>query len=105
MPATEDVLIEGTLSAAEEEAFINEYLSKYSETQKTIVIYGWNSCDESTRRKLAQLMSLGISDVYVYVGGMFEWVLLQDIYGVDEFPTTGAVADILAFRYISNVCV
>ena len=104
MSATERVLIGGTLSATEEEEFMNEYLSKYSETQKTIVLYGRNSCDDSTRRKRAQLMSMGISDVYVYVGGMFEWVLLQDIYGIDEFPTTGAVTDILAFRNVSNAC-
>jgi hypothetical protein len=98
MPATESDLIKGTLGVAEEEAFMNEYLSKYVETPKTIVLYGRNSCDDSVGRKRAQLLSLGISDVYVYVGGMFEWVLLQDIYGEDEFPTTGAVKDILAFR-------
>jgi hypothetical protein len=103
MPATEEVLIKGTLSAAEEEAFMNEYLSKYTETPKTIVLYGRNCCDDSTRQKRAQLMSLGINDVYVYAGGMFEWVLLQDIYGASEFPTTGSVVDLLAFRLGSTL--
>ena len=98
MSATERVLISGTLSVAEEEVFMNEYLSKYVENQKTIVLYGRNSCDDSTRKKRAQLLSLGISDVYIYSGGMFEWVLLQDIYGASEFPTSEVVADIIAYR-------
>ena len=98
MPATESVVIKGTLTAAEEEAFINEYLSKYVDTQKTIVLYGRNCCDDSPRQKRAQLLSLGISDVYVYVGGLFEWALLQDIYGASEFPTTNPVTDLLIYR-------
>lgn len=98
MSANECVLIRGTLSATEEEGFINEYLSKYVENQKTIVLYGRNSCDDSPRKKRAQLLSLGISDVYIYAGGLFEWVLLQDIYGVSEFPTTAVVTDLLSYR-------
>ena len=98
MPAVERVLISGTLGVAEEEVLINEYLSKYVENSKTIILYGRNSSDDTPRKKKTQLLSLGISDVHVYSGGMFEWVLLQDIYGVEEFPTTGAVTDILAFR-------
>ena len=98
MPASESVLIAGTLIASEEESFINDYLSKYTENQKTIVLYGRNSCDHSPMKKRAQLMSFGISDVYVYTGGMFEWALLQDIYGVSEFPTTGAIVDLLVYR-------
>jgi len=98
MSATESVLISGTLSVSEEETFMNEYISKYVENQKTIVLYGRNNCDDSPRKKLAQLLSLGISDVYIYSGGMFEWVLLQDIYGASEFPTTSVVTDIIAYR-------
>ena len=98
MPDTEKILIRGTLSVAEEEVFMNEYLSKYAENQKTIVLYGRNCCDESPRKKRAQLLSLGISDVYIYSGGMFEWVLLQDIYGGTEFPTTAVVIDIIYYR-------
>jgi len=98
MPASETILISGTLTATEEETFVNEYLSQYVETQKTIVLYGRNCCDDAPRKKRAQLLSLGISDVYIYPGGMFEWVLLQDIYGVDEFPTTHPVVDLLVHR-------
>jgi hypothetical protein len=99
MDATEQVLITGTLSPTEEELFIEEYLSKYMETPKKIVLYGKNCCDDSTRKKRAQLLSLGISDVYIYVGGLFEWLLLQDIYGVDEFPTTKIARDLLTYRH------
>jgi hypothetical protein len=98
MSASEQVLISGTLTAEKEEIFINDYLAKYADPQKTIVLYGRNSCDDSPRKKLAQLLSLGIKDVYIYTGGMFEWVLLQDIYGVSEFPTTIPVLDLLAYR-------
>ena len=35
-----------------------------------------------------KLSELGIKNMYVYCGGLFEWLCLQDIYGEDEFPTT-----------------
>lgn len=92
------VLIKGTLLAIEEEGFVNEYLTKYVERPKTIVVYGRNCCDDSAGKKQAQLFSLGISDVYVYTGGLFEWLLLQDIYGHAEFPTNGLTPDLLAYR-------
>jgi len=98
MSASEQVLIKETLTAQEEETFINEYLSKYVETQKTIILYGRNSCDHSPQKKQTQLLSLGISDVYIYSGGIFEWLLLQDIYGASEFPTTNLVTDLLSYR-------
>jgi hypothetical protein len=102
MSASQSVLISGTLTAAEEEAFINDYLSNYTETPKTIVLYGKNGCDDSPRQKRAQLLSLGISDVYIYVGGLFEWGLLQDIYGTTEFPTTTKIDDLLVYRPLSS---
>lgn len=104
LPATEQgVLIKHTLSAREEEECVNEFLTKYSETPKSIVLYGRNSCDESPRKKHAQLLSLGINEVFIYTGGLFEWLLLQELYGPEEFPTLssqpGAAApDILAYR-------
>ena len=36
--------------------------------------------------------------VYIYTGGMFEWLLLQDIYGKEAFPTKGDELDILKFK-------
>ena len=99
MPASEKTLIRGTMSASEEETFINEYLTKYIETPKTIVLYGRNSCDDSPIKKQTQLISLGINDVYIYSGGMFEWVLLQDVYGKDEFPVCGETENVDILSY------
>jgi hypothetical protein len=89
-------LIRNTVPYDQEENLINDLLSKG--ISKKIVIYGKNVVDESTDKKYHQLLSLGFSDVYVYRGGMFEWLLLQDIYGSTEFPTTSKILDILAYR-------
>jgi hypothetical protein len=32
------------------------------------------------------------------MGGLFEWLMLQDIYGSDEFPTTKKELDILKYK-------
>jgi hypothetical protein len=37
------------------------------------------------------------------MGGMFEWLLMQDVYGFDEFPTTTKICDILKFRSPSRL--
>lgn len=93
-------LIAGTLDTKEEEAFINTLLTKYMPTSKHIVLYGLHACDETPYQKQRQLLSLGISEVWVYSGGLFEWLLLQDIYGETEFPTTTEAKknDMLKFR-------
>jgi len=44
------------------------------------------------------LVALGFTEVYIYLGGLFEWVLLQDIYGTELFKTTRRVADILRYK-------
>ena len=41
---------------------------------------------------------LGFVNINIYTGGMFEWLLLQDIYGNDEFKTTKRELDILKYR-------
>ena len=38
-------------------------------------------------KKYDQLIGLGFVNVFIYPGGLFEWLLLQDIYGYDNFPT------------------
>jgi hypothetical protein len=43
-------------------------------------------------------MGLGFRNVCVYSGGMFEWLLLQDIYGATSFPTTSKELDILKYK-------
>ena len=63
-----------------------------------IIIYGKNNNDETVIKKYNQLIKLGFINVYIYLGGLFEWLLLQDIYGKDEFPTTSEELDILKYR-------
>jgi len=65
-----------------------------------IYIYGKNYMDISTNKKYEQLLSLGLKNVYIYGGGLFEWLLMQDIYGDECFPTTSKELDILKFRPI-----
>ena len=36
--------------------------------------------------------------MFVYTGGLFEWLMLQDIYGETEFPTSKKELDILRFK-------
>jgi len=88
-------LIHGTISAHDEESLINKHLRK---TGLTIIVYGKNSTDESIFKKYEQLLTLGFINVYVYTGGIFQWLLLQDIYGKDEFPTTHDELDVLKYR-------
>jgi len=90
-------LIKNTISYQTEEKTINEYLNQYDFTPK-FIIYGRNTNDETVETKSKQLTGLGFQDVYLYMGGMFEWLLLQDIYGADEFPTTNKFLDILYYK-------
>ena len=89
-------LILNTTKIENEEALINSIIKKSK--NKNIIIYGRNCNDENVYKKYQQLVSLGFTNVYVYVGGMFEWLLLQDIYGNDLFPTTSNELDILKYK-------
>jgi len=91
-------LIRNTMNAKQEEALINQLLEQGGGENKKIIVYGRNCHDDSVHKKYSQLVSLGFSHVFVYLGGMFEWLLLQDIYGPTEFPTTAKQLDILKFR-------
>jgi hypothetical protein len=90
-------LIQNTIKASNEEAIINQLLKNGNKSVK-IIIYGKNSNDEKIYKKYNQLQSLGFYNIYLYVGGMFEWLLLQDIYGTTEFPTTKKELDILKYK-------
>lgn len=89
-------LIVNTTLAEEEESIINRYM-KENKTIR-IIIYGKNCNDESIQKKYQQLLSLGFYNIFVYIGGMFEWLLLQDIYGKDLFPTTKKELDLLKYK-------
>lgn len=97
LPLTEQqCLIINTSLPAEEEAIINKYLKENKGIR--IIIYGKNCNDESVNKKYQQLCSLGFHNIFVYLGGMFEWLLLQDIYGQDLFPTTKRELDLLKYK-------
>ena len=65
--------------------------------KNNIIIYGKNSNDETIYVKYNQISKLG-GLAYIYVGGLFEWLLLQDIYGPELFKTTNKTLDILKFK-------
>jgi hypothetical protein len=90
-------LIQNTVTSQTEESIINESLNNYSEHY--IIIYGKNSTDLSIETKYCQLRNLGFSEdkLFIYYGGLFEWSLLQDIYG-DTFKTTSIQNDLLKFK-------
>ncbi len=92
----QNCLILNTTKIENEEALINSIIKKTR--NKNIIIYGRNCNDEKVYKKYQQLVSLGFTNVYVYVGGMFEWLLLQDIYGRDLFPTTSRELDIIKYK-------
>jgi hypothetical protein len=99
LPITEQqCLILNTIPIHIEEKLINEILNSYEPIQKKIIIYGKNTCDSTVDVKYKQLEDLGFKDIYVYSGGLFEWLLLQDIYGKDEFPSTSRELDILKYK-------
>lgn len=94
----QDVLISGTIPVAEEESKINADIENYDLAGRTIILYGKNCHDPSVETKYRQLVSLGAKRVSIYRGGLFEWLLLQDIYGSAAFPTTKTVVDILKYK-------
>jgi hypothetical protein len=69
---------------------------------REIIVYGKNTNDDTVHKKYQQLIGLGFKNVRVYPGGMFEWLLLQDIYGASSFPTTSKELDILKYKPPSN---
>ena len=79
-------------------SFFAAAIDNYDFESKTFIIYGENTNDEKIETKYSQLKGLGFTKLYLYRGGMFEWLLLQDIYGTDEFPTTSKLLDILQYR-------
>jgi hypothetical protein len=91
-------LIPGTLPIDEEEGTINASLSTSDGKNREIIVYGKNANDETVHKKYQQLMSLGFRNVGIYPGGMFEWLLLQDIYSAASFPTTSKELDILKYK-------
>lgn len=91
-------LIQNTLPSQDEERVINDLIDRFQFKEKMIVLYGKNATDPQVEQKYNQMVNLGFTKVFMYCGGLFEWLLLQDIYGFDEFPTTQKVLDILKYK-------
>ena len=95
-PNEQQCLIINTTSVNDEEMLINKFIKENKSIR--IIIYGKNCNDESIDKKYQQLYSLGFYNIFVYLGGMFEWLMLQDIYGKDLFPTTKKEVDLLKYK-------
>ena len=89
-------LIYNTIQIDSEEDIINELLKKNK--NKKIIIYGKNYNDITVYKKYNQLKQLGFTNIYVYPGGIFEWLCLQDIFGTELFKTKGQELNILKFK-------
>lgn len=98
---TQEILIVNTINYNKEEDYINN-LMKDNNYEKEIIIYGKNCCDDSVIKKYIQLKNYGFKNIVIYSGGLFEWLLLQDIYGDDLFPTTQKTLDILKYKPDDN---
>lgn len=92
----QECVIKNTVSPNNEIELLNEYLKK--DLYINILIYGENCSDIKIIDKYNQLYKLGFKNLYIYIGGLFEWLLLQDIYGNDEFPTSNNILDILKYK-------
>tara|TARA_B100000963_G_scaffold229529_1_gene200196 strand:+ start:3328 stop:3756 length:429 start_codon:yes stop_codon:yes gene_type:complete len=92
----QDVLIKNTVPVNKEEELINQLIK--SNQNINIIVYDENANAPNLMKKYEQLIGLGFTNVFIYPGGLFEWLLLQDIYGYDNFPTTSQERDILKFK-------
>jgi hypothetical protein len=95
-PTDQTCLISHTILIDKEETLINKWIRENKSIK--IIVYGRNCNDETVTKKYQQLLSLGFNNIYVYMGGIFEWLLLQDVYGKELFPTTKKEADLLKFK-------
>tara|TARA_B100000925_G_C21948495_1_gene447846 strand:- start:764 stop:1192 length:429 start_codon:yes stop_codon:yes gene_type:complete len=92
----QDLLIKNTVPFDREEELINKLIK--SNQNVNIIVYDENANAPNLMKKYNQLIGLGFVNVFIYPGGLFEWLLLQDIYGFDNFPTTSQERDILKFK-------
>jgi len=98
----QDCLIPNTVNANIEEKIINDNIKN---VDINIILYGKNNNDENVQKKYLKLTELGFKNIFIYPGGLFEWLSLQDIYGKKSFPTTKKELDILKFKpesYFNN---
>ena len=92
----QECLIKNTIPINSEETIVNHYLT--SNIGINIIVYGRNSNENNIEKKCMQLMQLGFKNVYGYTGGLYQWLLHQDIYGDENFPTTSKCNDMLLYK-------
>jgi hypothetical protein len=92
----QECLIITTIPANVESNVINDLL--HTNKKKEIIIYGKNYRDIKVIDKYNQLKKLGFVNVYIYFGGLFEWLLLREIYGNTNFKIIGNTTDILKYK-------
>lgn len=95
-PSLQHCLIKTTLDIRFEERVVNALIHKSPDIM--IIVYGKNSNDITILHKYDQLVKLGFTNVHIYTGGIFEWMLLHEIYGKDLFKITKYEIDILRYR-------
>ena len=95
-PNEQSCLIKKTIPINIEEKIINKYMKE--KININIIVYDKNANAPNLMKKYEQLINLGFINVYIYPGGLFEWLLLQDVYGNEDFPTTNTELDILKFK-------
>jgi hypothetical protein len=95
-PSLQHCLIKTTVDIRFEERVVNAFIQKKPDIM--IIVYGKNSNDITILHKYEQLVKLGFTNVYIYTGGIFEWMLLHEIYGKDLFKITKYEIDILRYR-------
>jgi len=89
-------LIKGTIKANVEEEFMNKLLK--TNKNKEIIIYGIHHTDLTVIKKYNQLKKLGFKNVHIYFGGMYEWLLLQEVFGNINFEIDGSLKDIIDYK-------
>lgn len=95
-PSLQHCLIKTTVDIRIEERVVNAFIHKRPDIM--IIVYGKNSNDITILHKYEQLVKLGFTNVHIYTGGIFEWMLLHEIYGKDLFKITKYEIDILRYR-------
>lgn len=98
LPTTEqDILIHNTVACHLEINTVEDAIKR----KIPILIYGRNVNDPTIYKKYDQIKKLG-GVAYIYPGGLFEWLLLQDIYGNDHFKTTTYKKSMDILKYKPN---
>lgn len=75
----QNILIKETIPIHMEESVINTIIYNRKKNYYHIIIYGRNHTDVSVYSKYKQLIKLGFnsSTIYIYTGGLYEWLLLH----------------------------